>query len=154
MSSSVGAIFNSTAGYVVAGIIVFLFILAVSFDQELSEKEKTELSKATVVVQLSSFERPGRGDVISSEVTRIASQPFGTDRIDRLLAAAFGISNAIPKTGAWGTTYLDAHRVQLNLAEEREQIVQHCLALRTATDRLGTEPVGESAAARTVACLP
>ncbi|AOW93333.1 hypothetical protein BFN03_13585 [Rhodococcus sp. WMMA185] len=143
--------FNPTVGSVVAGItLVAILVLGFRRNRELSRKERMDLSKATVVVQLSSFESSGRGNVISSsEVTRIASQAFGTARIDRLLAVAIGISNAIPETRAWGTEYLDTHRVQLNLVEEREQIVQHCLALRIATDRLGSEPAGKSAAART-----
>ncbi|MEV0947852.1 hypothetical protein [Rhodococcus sp. NPDC049939] len=144
----VGVLFHPIVGWVLVGFLVFIPIALVIFGIHL-DKEMVEISKATVVIKLSSFERSGRSDASSSEVTRIASQPFGTDRIDQLLAAAIGISDAIPETGAWSTKYLDAHRVQLNLDEEREQIVQHCLALRIATDRLGSKPVGESAAAKT-----
>jgi F0F1-type ATP synthase assembly protein I len=151
-----GAIFNTTVGMVIGLTLGLLFLAATvsalrdeANGQLLTEDDRVLLAEATTEMQLIPLEdleplvRNSAGFIAS-----LTSEPFGTERIELLLAAALNFTHLIPHTQAWKSSHLDSHRVQLDLDEEADQIVQHALALRMMTNRLGSEPRGNTPAAK------
>ncbi len=141
----VGAVFNSTAGAMVGGIVspVFLwgiYIPGVRLALNHLAYDRTDAAahrKESVVVDLSDVE----------PLDRIAREPFGEKRVRMLIAAILDLEMVIPQTKSWNSRHLEAHRVQLDPSEEARQVVQHALALMRTIEKLGAQPAGTSSAA-------
>lgn len=75
-----------------------------------------------------------------------ASLPIGhnRDNIGSLVATALELRGRVEASVAWSSRYLEAHRVQLDVGAEVDQIVQNALELHSVTTALGRRPDGDS----------
>ncbi|GCE37830.1 hypothetical protein Rhow_000676 [Rhodococcus wratislaviensis] len=76
----------------------------------------------------------------------LIAQPAGAERAVLLIAVARSLVIKIERNPAWQSPYLADHRRQSDW-HKLDELTAHALALRSVYERLGSPPIGSSAAA-------
>lgn len=113
-------------------------------------RPNTEIDRASVSIPIDVFTLHTQVGSPAAQHVKEAGQ--GSDRvpaIDYQLARAVDLTRQITETSAWSSPLLATHRIRLDPEDERNQIIEHALALRVASIRLGSCPQGDTTLAST-----